>query len=450
MTTVTQPTDLPAPPGPRGGAPIRALLGFRRDPLALLEGMKARYGDVVQWRVGTYRFYLVAHPELARQVLVTRNRAFTKSRALKRARVLLGNGLLTSEGDFHLRQRRMAQPAFHRERIAALADDMVAISARAAAGWRHGETVDVGREMNRMTLAIAAETLFGARVEGEADDIGRALTDALGLFKRLSNPIGPLLDHIPVPATVRFRRARERLDSTILRIIADRRGGGERGDLLGMLLAARDVEGDGGGMTDEQLRDETLTIFLAGHETTANALAWTWHLLGANPEAEARFHAELDSVLGGRVPGAAHAAALPYTRGVFAEAMRLYPPAYVIGREPIDDVEVGGYRLRRGSVLLTSPYLAHHDPRFWDAPSEFRPGRWSPEAEATIPRFAYFPFGGGARKCIGEGFAWMEGILALATLGQRWRLRPVPGSEPGRAPSITLRVSDLWMRAEAR
>jgi cytochrome P450 len=393
----------------------------------------------------------VAHPELAREVLVVRGREFTKSRALKRARVLLGNGLLTSEGDFHLRQRRMAQPAFHRERIAALAGEMVAISARAAGGWTAGATLDVGREMNRMTLAIAGETLFGARVEGEADEIGRALTDALGLFGRLSNPIGPLLDRIPVPGTVRFRRARARLDSTILRIIAERRrSGDDRGDLLGLLLAARDVEGDGGAMTDEQLRDETLTLFLAGHETTANALAWTWHLLGANPEAEARFHAELDSVLAGRVPAAEDAALLPYTRGVFAEAMRLHPPAYLIGREPIDDVEVGGYRLRRGSVLLTSPYLAHRDARFWDAPGEFRPERWSPEAEAAIPRFAYFPFGGGVRKCIGEGFAWMEGILALATLGQRWRLRPVPGREPGRAPLITLRVSDLWMRAEPR
>jgi cytochrome P450 len=441
----------PAPPGPRGGAPIRALLGFRRDPIALIEGMKARHGDVVGWRVGALRFYLVAHPELAREILVVRGREFTKSRALKRARVLLGNGLLTSEGDFHLRQRRMAQPAFHRERIAALAGEMVAISARAAAGWRAGDTLDVGREMNRMTLAIAGETLFGARVEGEADEIGRALTDALGLFGRLSNPIGPLLDRIPVPGTVRFRRARARLDSTILRIIAERRrSGDDRGDLLGLLLAARDVEGDGGAMTDEQLRDETLTLFLAGHETTANALAWTWHLLGANPDAEARFHAELDSVLGGRVPAADDAALLPYTRGVFAEAMRLHPPAYLIGREPIDDVEVGGYRLRRGSVLLTSPYLAHRDARFWDAPGEFRPERWSPEAEAAIPRFAYFPFGGGVRKCIGEGFAWMEGILALATLGQRWRLRPVPGREPGRAPLITLRVSDLWMRAEPR
>ncbi|HEX8432530.1 MAG TPA: cytochrome P450, partial [Longimicrobium sp.] len=201
-------TRAPAPPGPRGGAPIRALLGFRRDPIALIERMKARHGDVVGWRVGTFRFYLVAHPELAREVLVVRGREFTKSRALKRARVLLGNGLLTSEGDFHLRQRRLAQPAFHRERIAALAGDMVAISARAADGWKAGETLDVGREMNRMTLAIAGETLFGARVEGEADEIGGALTDALGLFGRLSNPIGPLLDHIPVPGTIRFHRAR--------------------------------------------------------------------------------------------------------------------------------------------------------------------------------------------------------------------------------------------------
>ena len=345
----------------------------------------------------------------------------------------------------------MAQPAFHRERIAALAGEIAAISARSAAGWTAGATVDVGREMNRMALAIAGRTLFGASVEDEADEIGSALTDALGLVQRLSNPLAPLLDRLPVPGTLRFHRARRRLDATILRIVDERRrSGADRPDLLGLLLAARDDEGDGGGMSDAQLRDETLTLFLAGHETTANALAWTWHLLGANPEAEARFHAEIDAVLGGRTPGAEDVAALPYTRGVFAEAMRLFPPAYLIGREPKEDFELGGFRVRRGSVVLVSPWLTHRDPRFWEAPLEFRPERWTPEAEAALPRFAYFPFGGGPRKCIGEGFAWMEGILALAALGQRWRLRPVPGAVPRPDPLITLRVNGLMMKLERR
>ena len=451
MAEAADPGRLPEPPGPRRGAPVRSTLAFRRDILGLVEGMQRRYGDLARWRVGTIRFYLVAQPEWVRDILVTRHRLFIKSRALQRARVLLGEGLLTSEGDFHLRQRRLAQPAFHRERVAALAGEIAAISARTAEGWRAGETVDAGREMNRMTLAIAGRTLFGAAVEDEADEIGRALTDALGLFTRLSNPLAPLLDRLPVPATRRFHRARERLDATILRMIDERRRSGEdREDLLGLLLAARDEEGDGGGMTDAQLRDETLTIFLAGHETTANALAWAWHLLGQNPEAEARFHAEVDGVLGGRLPGAADAAALPYTRGVFAETMRLFPPAYLIGREPREDFALGGFRIRRRSVVLVSPWLTHRDPRFWDAPLEFRPERWTPEAEAALPRFAYFPFGGGPRKCIGEGFAWMEGILALAMLAQRWRLRPVPGAMPRPDPLITLRAHGLRMRLEPR
>ncbi len=442
---------LPHPPGPVGGAPVRSILAFRRDVLEMVERMQRRHGDVVRWRVGTIPFYLVADPELVRDVLVTRHRLFIKSRALQRARVLLGEGLLTSEGDFHLRQRRLAQPAFHRERIAALGEEIAAISARTGEAWRAGATVDVGREMNRMALAIAGRTLFGAAVEEEADEIGRALTDALGLFTRLSNPLAPLLDRLPVPATRRFHRARERLDATILRIVEERRrSGAERHDLLGLLLAARDEEGDGGGMTDAQLRDETLTLFLAGHETTANALSWAWHLLGANPEAEARFHAEIDAVLGGRLPGAEDVAALPYTRGVFAETMRLFPPAYLIGREPREEIALGGFRIRRGSVVLVSPWLAHRDPRFWRAPLEFLPERWTPGGEAALPRFAYFPFGGGPRKCIAEGFAWMEGILALATLGRRWRLRPVPGVVPRQKPLITLRASGLAMTLEPR
>ncbi len=430
---------------------MRSIVAFRRDVLAMVERMHRRHGDVVRWRLGAIPFYLVADPELVREVLVTRHREFVKSRALQRARALLGHGLLTSEGDFHLRQRRLSQPAFHRERVAALAGDMSALAARTGEGWKEGAELDVGREMNAMALAIAGRTLFGASVEEEADEIGRALTDALGLFTRLSNPLAPLLDRLPVPATRRFHRARQRLDATILRMIDERRRSGEaRADLLGLLLAARDEEGDGGGMTDEQLRDEVLTLFLAGHETTANALAWTWHLLGAHPEAEARFHAEVDAVAGGRLPGAADFPALPYTRAVLAESMRLFPPAYLIGREPKEDVALGGFRVRRRSVVLMSPWLMHRDPRFWDAPSEFRPERWTPEMEAALPRFAYFPFGGGPRKCIAEGFAWMEGVLALATLGRRWRLRPVPGARPVTAPLITLRVDALRMRAEAR
>ena len=434
---------------------------------------------MARFRFGPRRLYLLAHPDQVRDVLVTHHRNFIKSRALQRARELLGHGLLTSEGELHLRQRRMAQPAFHRERIAALGETMVKYAARAGDGWRAGAEMDVAREMNRLTLAIAAKTLFGADVAREADEIGAALNDALAAFNRLTNPLGPILDRLPLPGTLRVRRASARLDATIYRMIdARRRSGEDRGDLLSMLLAARDEEGDGGAMTDLQLRDEALTLFLAGHETTANALAWTWHLLALNPDAEARLHAELD-ILGdspprlwthradeaqpglrtGGGPGGARPREggcvddlprLPFTRAVLAESMRLYPPAWAIGRQPLEEFSAGGYRVRAGTVVLMSPWVTQRDPRWWPEPERFDPDRWTPENEARLPRYAYFPFGGGPRKCIGEGFAWTEGILVLATLARRWRLRHASGAEVGRQPLITLRPTGLRMVAEPR
>lgn len=441
---------LPEPPVARG-LPFAALNAFRRNPIAFLERVHRQHGDVARWRFGPRRLYLLAHPEMVRDVLVTRHRNFIKSKALQRARVVLGEGLLTSEGEHHLRQRRMAQPAFHRERIAALGEQMVAFATQTAEAWRGGVEMDLPREMNRLTLAIAGKTLFGADVQAEADEIGRALTHALEAFKRLTNPLGPLLDRLPLPTTLRVRRASERLDATIYRMIARRRASGEdRGDLLSMLLAARDDEGDGGAMSDRQLRDEALTLFLAGHETTANALSWTWHLLALHPDAEAALHAEVDAVLAGRAPRVDDLPRLPFTRAVLAESMRLRPPAWTMGREPLEAFEAGGYRIRAGSVVLLSPWLVHHDPRWWADPERFDPARWSAEREAEQPRFAYFPFGGGPRKCIGEGFAWTESILVLATLAQRWTLRHAPGATVGMQPLITLRPTGLRMIATPR
>jgi cytochrome P450 len=441
---------LPDPPGPRDGFFLRRLVRFRRDPTGSFEALQREYGDVVLFRMGKRRLYLLSHPELVRDVLVTQHRNFIKSYALQRARVLLGHGLLTSENPLHMRQRRLAQPAFHRDRVAAMARTMVRYAEDAADRWRPGMEVDAGAEMNRLTLAIAGETLLGAGVEDEADEIRTALTDALGLFNRLHNPFGELLDRIPVPGTIRMRRARERLDTTIYRAIAQRRASGAaHDDLLGMLLAARDEEDDGAGMTDEQLRDELLTLFLAGHETTANALAWTWYLLAEHPEVEARLHDELRTVLGGRAPAAADYPALPYTRAVLAESMRIRPPAWTIGRQPLEDFSAGGYRIRAGTIVLVSPWIVQRDPRWWDAPQAFRPERWmAPEFEASLPRFAYFPFGGGPRKCIGEGFAWMEGVLSLATLARRWRLRLAPDARVVPEARITLRPVGLRMRVE--
>ncbi len=431
------------PPGPRSIIPFRTLLAFRRDQLAFLERTARRYGDVAHFRFGSIDVYSLAHPDLIREVLVARNRSFIKSRALQRARMLLGQGLLTSEGEYHLRQRRMIQPGFHRDRITGYAGVMVHEAERLNARWRDGQMVEMAGEMARLTLSIAGKCLLGAEIEeGEADDIGRALSDALLLADRLTHPLAPLLDRLPVPSTRRLLRARDELDATIHRIIRQRRltPGRTGDDLLSLLLEAQDVEGDGSGLSDQQIRDEILTIFLAGHETTANALAWTWYLLSQHDEISERLHAEAREVLGEGYATAADFPRLTFTRQVITEAMRLYPPAWTIGREPIEDLELSGHRIRKGSIVLMSTWVVHRDSRFFPEPLTFDPDRWTPHREREMVRAAYFPFGAGARKCIGEGFAWMEAVLVLATLARRWRARLVPGHPVVPWPLITLRL----------
>lgn len=433
--------ELPDPPGPPRSYPFANWIALRRDPLGFLTGVARNYGDVARFRLGPVFLHVVNDPELIRTVLVTRAEAFHKGRGLERAKRLLGEGLLTSEDAFHLRQRRLMQPAFRHQRISGYATVMADYAERATGRWEPGETRDVHREMMRLTLAIVGKTLFDADVEEEAAEIGAALTESLELFNRLFTlPFGELLEKLPIPANRRFARARNRLDTTIARLIAERRRDpGERADLLTLLLLAQDTEGDGGGMNDAQLRDEAMTIFLAGHETTANALTWTWYLLSQNPDVEKRFHEEVDSVLGARLPGASDVPRLPYTRMVLAESMRLYPPAWIIGRRAIVDQELGGWRIPSGSIVTASQWITHRDPRFFPDPERFDPSRFTPEAEAARPKFAYFPFGGGPRVCIGEGFAWMEGILLLATIGRRWRMLLAPGYSVALSPSITLR-----------
>jgi cytochrome P450 len=428
-------------PGPRSHWPGGNVFYFRRDPLKFLTRVAREYGDVVRFKVGPQRAFLLNHPDYVRDVLVTHHERFHKGRALQRAKRLLGEGLLTSEGAFWRRQRRLAQPAFHRQRINSYGSVMVEYAERAGARWRGGETLDVSSEMMRLTLAVVGKTLFDADVESDADDVGGALTEIMDLFDFLMIPFSELLEKLPLPQQRRFTRARARLDSVVYRMIEERRlGGGDRGDLLSMLLLAVDEEGDRTGMTNEQLRDETMTLFLAGHETTANALTWAWHLLARNPEAEGRLHEELDAVLeGGRAPAFEDFAALRYTEMVVSETMRLYPPAWAIGRLAIEDHEVAGYRVPRGSLVLVSQYVMHRDPRYFPDPERFVPERWTQEARSSRPQFSYFPFGGGPRRCIGEGFAWMEAVLMLATLARRWRLRPAPGATVETRPRITLR-----------
>lgn len=371
-------------------------------------------------------------------MLVTQGRSFMKGRALQEAKRILGDGLLTSEGELHLRQRRLIQPLFHADRVAGFAAEMVNAAQRVSGRWRDGAQLDLAGQMTELTLAIVGRTLFAADVERDARDVGAALTVALEAFDRFLVPGAALLGLLPLPSSRRFRSARRRLDTIIERLIDERLAGpGRHGDLLTMLLEARD-EGGGGAMSRRQIRDEAMTILLAGHETTAQALSWTWYLLSQSPEAESRLHEELDRVLAGRPPGAADAQRLPYTRAVVTESMRLYPPAWSIARRALAELELGGYRITRRSIVVTSPWIVHRDERWFPEPGRFEPGRWLVDDPAR-PRFAYFPFGGGTRICIGERFAWTEAILVLATLASRWRATLVPDHPVEPLPRITLR-----------
>jgi cytochrome P450 len=407
---------------------------------AFLERAAREYGDVVYFKMGPQDVYFLNHPDYIKDVLVTRQQNFIKGRALQRSKRLLGEGLLTSEGSFHRRQRRLAQPAFHRQRVASYADVMTEYAARTSLHWRDGEQLDIAQEMMRLTLAIVGKTLFDADVEEEAQEIGEALATILNLFNAMIFPFSELLEKLPLPQNKRFEKAKRRLDETIYRIINERRRSGEdHGDLLSMLLLSQDEEGTGS-MTDEQVRNEVMTLFLAGHETTANALTWTWYLLSQNEKQEARLDAEIDEVLGTRErPTVEDVQHLRYTEMVLAESMRLYPPAWAIGRLATKETEIGGYKIAPGSLVIVSQYVMHRDARYYPMPERFDPERWTPDARESRPQFSYFPFGAGARRCIGEGFAWMEGVLLIATLARRWRMRHVAGHPVELQPLITLR-----------
>ena len=440
------------PPGPPSKFLGLSFLSFRRDPVGFLTGVTRRYGDLVGFRFGTQWAVFINNPELIRDVLVTHDHAFGKGRGLQRAKRLLGEGLLTSEGNFHRRQRRLAQPAFHRQRVHSYGSVMTKYADEMRQAWHDGSTLDIDHEMTRLTLAIVAKTLFDANVTGEAEAIGQALTTTMESWRQLMLPFSELLEKLPLPSFRRFREARARLDETIYRIIGERRSDPtDRGDLLSMLMAAQDSEGDGGSMSDLQLRDELMTLFLAGHETTANALTWTWYLLSQHPDTESRLHEELDKVLGGRLPQADDLPQLVFAEKVVSESMRLYPPAWIIGRRTLQDYEIASHRLPANTLILMSPFIMHRDARYFPDPLRFDPERWTPEAKAARPRFSYFPFGGGSRQCIGESFAWMEGILLVATLAQRWRLRLLPGYPVVPRPLVTLRPKfGMKMKVERR
>ncbi|MEA2239289.1 MAG: hypothetical protein QOC81_4013 [Thermoanaerobaculia bacterium] len=447
-TSISTPT---LPPGPRSVIPFRYLRVLQRDPIPFLSGVAREYGDAAQFFVGPQQIFLFNHPDLIRELLVTQHRAFHKSRVLQRSKIIFGEGLLTSEEEFHRRQRRLAQPAFHRERIARYGEVMIDRAAKRGATWRDGQELDIHHEMMGLTLSVVAKTLFDADVDEDADEIGRALTSLVDLFPTLMNPLANLLRKLPLPQTIRLRRSIEMLDRTVYSIIEERRrSGDDRGDLLSMLLLAVDEEGDGGRMSNLQLRDEAMTLFLAGHETTANVLAWTWYLLSQNPDALETIHREIDAVIGDRLPEPADYARLTFTEMVVAESMRMYPPAWAVSRLAIEDVMIGDWLVPAGAAAIASQAVTHRDPRWWPEPDRFDPLRFTAEAKAARPKLSYFPFGAGPRICIGEGFAWMEAVLMVATIAQKWRMELVSRDVQAQA-SITLRPrGGMRMRLRSR
>ena len=428
------------PPTPPGNLILGNLPDYARDSLGYERHIARTYGDIVHMRWVNRHAYFISHPDYVRQVLIDDADKFNKAPIYRDLlSYFLGNGLLTSDGDFWRRQRKLAQPAFHTKRVQAYAQVMVDYTARLLDQWQPGQVRDINRDMMRLTLGIVAKTLFNADIDKDANRIGEALTVILEVTTaRVQSPIQVIPEWIPTPGNRKRKAAVEELDRIVMSIIDERRAASDdQGDLLSMLMLARDDEG--GGMTDRQLRDEAVTIVLAGHETTANALAWTWYLLAQHPEVEARLHAELDRVLGDRLPTTDDLRQLAYTEMVVKESMRLYPPIPTIARLAMEDLVIGDYPVRKGLIISLSPNVIHHDPRWYPEPDAFRPERFTKENEKLLPKCAYLPFSTGPRICIGNSFAMMEAVLILATMAQRYRLAIVPRQTITPHAALTLR-----------
>jgi cytochrome P450 len=460
------------PPGPNYKMPGKLIRQFIHDPIKTLSTISQKYGDISYFKLGpkqhVQHVYLINNPDYIEKVLIYDHRNFKKGPRLQAAKAVLGEGLVTSEGDFHNHQRRLIQPIFHPKQIMSYANIMTDYAIRFRDRWKNEDIVDVSQEMMELTLGIICKSVLNYDVESEAEQVGKWLTITRNYSKRLQSPIGHVLDKIPIlPAPKGARKAKEELDSLVYGLISDRRRHQQEepdnkrfDDLLSRLLKAQDSNLTGPAslnstqsssndkMSDKQVRDEVMTIFIAGHETTANALTWTFYLLSQYPDAEKKLHDEIDSVLGAtdgnshnssRIPTPDDIPKLQYTEKVLRESMRLYPPVWTMGRYVENDYPVGEYTIPAGSSILMSQYVMHHDPRYYEEPEQFNPDRWTAKFKTDLPRFSYFPFGGGTRGCIGEPFAWMEGILIIAVIAQKWTMRLVPGQRIKLDPAITLR-----------
>ncbi|MGI4855072.1 MAG: cytochrome P450 [Janthinobacterium lividum] len=441
------------PPGLKRALPFYLHKPWARvgKPIRLFEYIAKNLGKIAHYKLFGIHVVFLNDPEYVREVLINQGGSFVRERTIQRLKILLGEGLLTSDDPTHKRTRRIAAPAFHRQRINAYAGEMVRITGNAREQWKDGEVVDMNASMMNLSLEIVARTLFATEVDDDVREINEQSNQIMGIYNFLiAFPNAEFFMNWPIPGLMKFRRARGKLDRVVNRIIAERKADGEdRQDLLSMLLLARDE--DGSALSDVQLRDEVLTIFLAGYETTANALSWTWYLLATNPEIQERMSEEIARVLGDRPATLEDFPQLKYTTMVFAEGMRLYPPAWAMGRMSTKPVEMGGYRLPPGTHWFLSQYIIQRDERFFPDPLRFDPMRHTEEEKAKRDKFAYFPFGGGQRQCIGENFAWLEGVLLIATLSQRWRMEWIPGQPVDVEEKITLRPRyPMRMRLHAR
>jgi len=409
-----------------------------RDPLAVLTTWARKFGDIFYYRAGWVDVFFLNHPDYIESVLVTNHKNFIKDRVMRNSRWFFGDGLLTSEGAQWMRQRRLSQPAFHRERIAAYTRTMTDYAEEMMGLWKDGETCDIHQEMMRLTVKIVVKVLFNVAVTAEGEKVTAALNVLMQQGTGGKMVLPAFIRYLPVPAVLRVRRAVRQLDEFVYGIIRNRRRREpDTGDLLSVLLQAEDQ--DGSRMSDRQLRDEVMTFLLAGHETTALSLSWMWYLLSQHPKVEEKLHQELRQVLNGRVPEAEDLAQLPYSEKVVKEAMRLYPPAWGLGRTAVNDCEIGGYPVPAGANVVMSQWIMHRDPRFYSHAEDFDPERWSSESSQHLPKFAYFPFGGGPRLCIGASFALLEAALLLTTIAQKFQLRLIEGFPVVPTPSITLR-----------
>ena len=423
------------------GRPISGnIRELRRDRLAFFLDCARKHGTMVRMKFGPREPVLISDPALIEQVLVTENRHFVKSRPTLLLRGALGEGLVTSSGALWLRQRRLMQPAFHRAQVEAYAPIIVALTQQQLAEWRCGQSLDLHEQMMQLTLSIVAKTLMDVDTSVNFEKVGGAIDLLMEDFVYRLGNLAPIPKWMPTPWNRRVKRMIAELDQLIYGIIAERRRGPITGsDLLSRMMQSQDDDANGEGMSDRQLRDEVITLLSAGHETTATTLAWTWYLLARHPEVETRLAAELQSVLGGRAPTAADVPRLPYVEQIVMESMRLYPPVFAMGRMSKEPCEIGGFDIPTGTSFLMSQWVSHRDPRYFDSPEEFRPERWADDRMRQLPKFAYFPFGGGPRLCIGAPLAMLEAVLIVATVAQAFRFELVADQKIELFPSVTLR-----------